>query len=59
LIFTIAIVLEQLNIGATIITWTVNIVLAAFGLALAISFGLGCKDLAGKYVADLIQKMKK
>lgn len=58
LIFTIAIALEQLNIGANIIAFTVNIVLASIGLALALAFGLGSKDIAAKSLADFIEKLK-
>jgi hypothetical protein len=59
LVFTAAIVLEQLNIGTATITWTVNIILAAIGLAIAIAFGLGCKDLAGRAMQDMLERLKK
>lgn len=58
IIFAVIITLEQLNIGARIIELTISVVLASFGLAMAIAFGLGCKDLAGKFTADLLDKMK-
>jgi hypothetical protein len=58
-VFAIAIVFEQLNIGARIIAVSVNIILAAFGLALALAFGLGCKDLAGKAMESFLDKLKK
>lgn len=57
-IFAVVIALEQLNIGKIIIASAVQIILAAIGLGLAIAFGVGCKDIAGKYVSDLISKLK-
>ncbi|MBU0502803.1 MAG: hypothetical protein ABH882_01770 [Candidatus Omnitrophota bacterium] len=57
-VFAIIITLEQLNIGARIIELSISVILASFGLALAIAFGLGCKDLAGKFMSDLLDKMK-
>lgn len=59
IIFAIAITLEQLGIGAKIIELTVSIILASLGLGLALAFGLGCRDMAEKYVSELINKMKK
>jgi len=58
MIFTLAIALEQLNIGAKLIELTVSILLASLGLGLALAFGLGCKDAAGKFVNDLVDKIK-
>ena len=58
IIFAIVIALEQLNIGRIIIASAVQIILAALGLGLAIAFGIGCKDIAGKYMAELINRMK-
>lgn len=57
-IFAIAIALEQLNIGKIIIASAVQIILAAIGLGLAIAFGLGCKDIAAKYMQELLGKLK-
>ena len=57
-IFAVVIALEQLNIGKIIIASAVQIILAALGLGLAIAFGVGCKDIAGQYVSDLISKLK-
>ncbi len=58
MIFTLAIALEQLNIGAKLIELTVSILLASLGLGIALAFGLGCKDIAGKFINDLIDKVK-
>jgi len=59
MIFAIVIAVEQLNIATAFIALTVNIILAAIGLGAALAFGLGCKDIAGKFMADVINKSKK
>lgn len=58
IIFTLAITLEQLNIGKTVIGLAVNIILASLGLGAALAIGLGCKDIVGKAVAEWIEKLK-
>lgn len=58
IIFALAITLEQLNIGKSIIGLAVNIILASLGLGFALAFGMGCKDIVGKAVADWIDKLK-
>lgn len=58
LIFAVAIAMEQLNIGAKTIQLTLSIILGAIGLALAIAFGLGCKDIAAKCVSEWVDKIK-
>lgn len=57
-IFALAIALEQLNIGAKLIELTISILLASLGLGLALAFGLGCKDIAAKFVSEAIEKVK-
>ena len=57
-IFAVAIALGQLNIGARIIELAVGILLGAIGLAIALAFGLGCKDIAARYISDVIDKIK-
>jgi hypothetical protein len=59
MIFAVFVALEQLNIGIRVTELTVGIILGSLGLALALSFGLGCKDIAGRYVAELVEKLKK
>lgn len=59
IIFAAAIALEQLNIGARIIELTITIVLASLGLGLALAFGLGCKDIVGRFLQGLIDSLKK
>lgn len=58
IIFALAITLEQLNIGKTIIGLAVNIILASLGLGFALAIGLGCKDIVGKAVSEWIEKLK-
>jgi len=58
IVFAIIMALEQLSIGARIIELTVSILLGALGLAIALAFGLGCKEIAGKVVGDLMNKLK-
>lgn len=58
IIFTIAIALEQLSIGTLVVAFAINIILASLGLGIAIAFGLGCKEIAGRFVSDLIDKLK-
>lgn len=57
-VFAILIALNQLNIAAVLVS-AMNIILATIGLALALAFGLGCKDIAAKFMSDLIDKLKK
>lgn len=59
MVFTVAIALEQLQIGGRIIDLTISIILGSFGLGFALAFGLGCKDLVGKSVGDFVSKLKK
>lgn len=56
--FAIIIALEQLNIGYKTIELVISILLASMGLGLALAFGLGCKDIVGKAVAEFIEKLK-
>lgn len=58
IIFAMAITLEQLNIGAHTVVLAINIILASLGLALALAFGLGCKDIAAKIVSDWLDRIK-
>ncbi|MDP8230332.1 MAG: hypothetical protein P9L93_04425 [Candidatus Gorgyraea atricola] len=58
MIFAAIITLEQLNIASSVLNLTINIILASMGLALAIAVGLGSKDMAGKMMQELVNKMK-
>lgn len=59
MVFTVFVGLEQLNIGIRVTELTVGIILGSLGLGLALAFGLGCKEIAGKFVAELVEKLKK
>jgi len=58
IIFAVAITLEQLGIAAKVIELTITVVLASLGLGVALAFGLGCRDLAAKFVSELIESLK-
>ncbi len=57
--FAVFVALEQLRIGIRITELTIGIVLGSVGLGFALAFGLGCKDIAGKFVNEQIEKLKK
>lgn len=57
-VFTIAIALEQLGIAAKIIELMISVVLASVGLGVALAFGLGCKDLAAKFISEFVDSLK-
>jgi hypothetical protein len=58
-VFAVIIAIEQLNIATAFIAFAVNIILASIGLAIALAFGLGCKDIAAKAMTDIMNKVKK
>ena len=57
IVFTVVIALDELKIG-TVLVSAMNIILATVGLALGLAFGLGSKDLAGKIMAEWVDKLK-
>lgn len=57
--FAVFITLEQLKIGIRITEITLSIILGSIGLGLALAFGLGCKDIAGKAISEFMEKLKK
>ncbi|MDD5097335.1 MAG: hypothetical protein PHU59_02450 [Candidatus Omnitrophica bacterium] len=58
-VFVVIVGLEQLGLGISITQLTLGIILGSVGLALGLAFGLGCKDIAGKFVAEFVEKLKK
>jgi len=58
IIFAVAITLEQLGIAAKIIELTITVLLASLGLSVALAFGLGCKDIAARFISDLVENLK-
>ncbi len=57
-VFAVIIALEQLRIGITILSQFLTIILGSVGLALALAFGLGSKEIAGEAVRDLMEKTR-
>jgi len=57
IIFTVIIALDELKIGAAIVS-AMNIILGTIGLALGLAFGLGSKDVAGKLISEWVDKLK-
>jgi hypothetical protein len=57
-VFTIMESLNQLKIDTTILQLLVKATLAAVALGVGLAIGLGCKDIAGKYVGQLIDSFK-
>ncbi len=57
-LFAVFVALEQLRIGIRITELTMSIVLGSVVLGLALAFGLGCKDAAGRYVNEFIEKLR-
>lgn len=58
-VFAVIIAIEQLNIATAFIAFAVNILLASVGLGAALAFGLGCKEIAGKAMQGILDKVKK
>jgi uncharacterized membrane protein YuzA (DUF378 family) len=48
--------LEQLGLAGRFLTLAVYIVLGTAGLAAALAFGLGCKDLAREFLIELLKE---
>ncbi len=59
LVFAVVTALKQLMIDVRIIELAISIALASAGLAMALAFGLGCKDMAAKFLNEFIEKIKK
>ncbi len=45
--------------SSMIIQTTFTVIVAAVAFAFALAFGLGCKDIAGKFVGDFIDKVRR
>ena len=59
IVFAVLIAMQQLKIEIGVIVNIINILLAAVALAVGLAFGLGCKEIAGKAVADFLEGLKK
>ena len=56
IIFAATIALGELGIGTLLVTATFNIILGGVCLGLALAFGLGGKDVAARYLDELIKR---
>jgi hypothetical protein len=59
IVFAIVVALEQLNVAIQVTQLTLSILLGSIGLGLALAFGLGCKDIAGRAVNEFLDRLKK
>jgi len=57
-IFVFVEALKQLRIDTTLIDLLIKAVLAALALGVGLAIGLGCKDMAAKHVASLLDSFK-
>ena len=57
-IFAVVIAVEKF-FSSVIVQTTFTIVVAAVALGLALAFGLGCKDIAGRYMGDFLDKIRR
>lgn len=51
-------VLEQLGLGQTIVSTLLLVLFAAIAFGLALAIGLGCKDMARKFVEDFVRNIR-
>ena len=58
-VFASIVAIEQLQIASALIILSVNVILISIGVGIAIAFGFGCKDIAGRFVQDVINNLKK
>ena len=58
ILFTLNIAFRQLQIDIGSIENALNIILGSIGLAFALAFGLGCKEIAAKLTQDFLDKLK-
>jgi flagellar biosynthesis protein FliQ len=58
-VFTAAVTLSELGVGAELVHSAFNIVFGAVALALALAVGLGCKDLARDWVARYLEAARR
>lgn len=55
IIFAFLLALEQLGIAPQLLAAQLGVIIGALGLAVAIAFGLGCKDIMADFVSNLIR----
>ena len=59
LVFAAALALQQLGIASEIVNLAFGILLGTIGVAAALAFGLGSREIAGKQTEEWLNKMKK
>lgn len=57
-VFAIEVALEKF-IGTTTLQIQLNIVIGAIAFGTALAFGLGCKDLAGRWMSEIVEKFRR
>lgn len=55
IVFAFLATLAQLGIGTEVFIPQIGVIIGAFGLAAAIAFGLGCKDMAADFLYNLFK----
>ena len=55
IVFTVLAVLAELGLAPDAFTPHIGVIIGAFGLAAAIAFGLGCKDMAADFLTNLFK----
>lgn len=58
-VFAAIMALEQIGIGTQIITSSIQIIIGAIGLGLALAFGLGGRDAAGEVIKNFVARQRK
>jgi hypothetical protein len=58
IIFAINIALKQLMIDIGAIENAILIIISSIGLAFALAFGLGCKDIAGRLTQEFLDRLR-
>lgn len=58
LVFAAALALQQLGIASEIVTLAFGIMLGTIGVAAALAFGLGSREIAGKQTEEWLKKIK-
>lgn len=58
IVFTIVQVMNQLQLDTSVFNLIIQAVVFALALGVGLAIGLGCKDIAAKYIQDLIQSFK-
>jgi len=58
IIFAVAIALEKF-LSSVVVQTTFAAVAGAIAVAFALAFGLGCKDIAGKYLGDFFDRLRR